>query len=139
MNQQQAELFVGPWDSFLEALRDDVNACGGSKEVGEWFWKEKSTEARRNCVNDRLNAERRDRFTDEQVELIMRRAVQKRGYSAAHWYRCDVVGTERPKAVRLEDEQARARQQLVQAAEQVQRAVEQLAKLGIPVNLRNVG
>jgi hypothetical protein len=136
---EQESLFVGPWDTFLEALRDDVVAIGGSKDVGEWFWREKTMEARRNCVNDRLNAERRERFTDEQVELIMRRAVQKRGYSAAHFHRCDVIGTERPKAVRLEDEQARARQDLAAAAQSLERAAERLERLGVPfTTLRKV-
>jgi hypothetical protein len=129
----QLELVIGPWDSYLDALRDDVIAVGGSKEVGEWFWREKTPEARRNCVNDRLNAERRERFTDEQEQLIMRRAVQKRGYSAAHYYRCDVLGTERPKALRIEDQQEKAQREFVEAVARFERSVQTLKALGVVV------
>ncbi len=136
---QQVELIVGPWESFLEALRDDVGALGGPKAVGEWFQAEKSIEARRNYVNDRLNCERRERFSEEQLELIMQRAVKARGYSAAHYYLCDRLGTERPKIKDPESERDRAMAAFVQGARQMERVVEELKRLGVQMPFRSVG
>lgn len=101
----EQELF---YDSYLEALRDDVNACSGPKEVGHWFWPEKSPETRRNSVNDRQNTEKRDRFSDDQVQLIMRRTRERRGFSAAVTFICDHTGFERPKSKDPENERAPA-------------------------------
>jgi hypothetical protein len=92
MNQEQ--LF---YESDLDALRDDVAACGGSKVVGQWFWPDKMLETARNAVNDRLNSEKRDRFTEGQVRLIVRKAKEARGFSAWLNYTCDETGFERPK------------------------------------------
>ena len=128
---QQVPLLVGPWESFLEALRDDIQELGGPKAVGEWFLPEKSIEVRRNFVNDRLNAERRERFSDEQVELIMRKAVQKRGYSAAHWHRCDVLATDRPPAIRIEDERDRMRKAFVSAVANLGQIEKRMRELGV--------
>ena len=129
----QEKLF---YDSYFEALRDDVNACGGPKAVGEWFWAEKSIEARRNMVNDRLNGERRDRFTDEQERLIMRRARERCGFSAALAYVCDETGFERPRPLNLADEKAeleRAFIDSVRRQEQIADRMERLTRSPIAV------
>lgn len=91
------------YDSELDALRDDVIACGGPKAVGEWFWPDKEVINRRNRVNDRLNEERDERFTDDQKRLIMKRARERRGYSAALFFLCDDIGFERPKPKHPQD------------------------------------
>lgn len=93
------------YDSELEALRDDVNACGGPKTVGGWFWPEKTPEARRNRVNDCLNSERGERFSDEQRRLVVRKAREARGFSAWLYFTCDDTGFERPKPRHPKDEQ----------------------------------
>lgn len=130
---QQQELIIGPFDSFLEGLRDDVKALGGSTSVGKWFIPEKSQDAQRNYVNDRLSSERLARFSDEQIELIMRRSVTLRGYSAAHLYLCDSLGTERPKAKNPETERERAMERFRESAALVKSAVEDLKRLGVPL------
>lgn len=102
MNTQE-RLF---YESWFDALRDDVTACGGTKEVGGWFWPGKDMIAARNAVNDRLNPDRRERFDDDQERLIMRRAKEARGFSAALAFICDDAGFERPKALKPVDEAA---------------------------------
>ena len=126
MSQQQEQLF---YDSELEALRDDVNALGGPKDVGRWFWPEKSIEASRNMVNDRLNAERRDRFTDEQKRLVMRRVREKRGFSATLIFICDDTGFERPKVRDPADEQALLVRTIQEASVILKGATERLDRL----------
>jgi hypothetical protein len=136
MEEKQGELQL---DSWLEGLRDDVKALGGSTSVGKWFIPEKSDEAQRNYINDRLSGNRRERFSDSQIELIMRRAVQRRGYSAAHYYLCDALGTERPRPKNPEAERARAMERFADAVERLQVAAEELKRRGVTIPLRSVG
>lgn len=134
--REQGELELG--GTFLEALRDDVKALGGATAVGAWFIPEKSQEAQRNYVNDRLSAARRDRFSNDQVELIMRKAVNRRGFSAAHFYLCDAIGTERPKPKDPDAQLARAMQRFVDAAEGLNASVDELKRLNVALPLRKV-
>lgn len=133
--QEQAEL---PLDSFLEALRDDVKALGGSTAVGRWFIPERSDEAQRNYVNDRLSAGRRERFSQLQIEMIMRRSVERRGFSSAHHYLCDAIGTERPKAKDPEAARDRAMTRFVEATESLEKSLAELKRLGVPLPVRRV-
>lgn len=132
---EQPELF---YDSFLEALRDDVNACGGPKEVGCWFWPEKSLETARNSVNDRLNIERRDRFTNDQERLIIRKARERRGFSAAIAFLCDDTGFERPRPKEPEDERARLQREFVDSVRRLDAISEQLGRVGEQQQVRVV-
>jgi ATP phosphoribosyltransferase regulatory subunit HisZ len=121
----QRDLIIGPWGSFNAALRDDVLALGGATRVGAWFTK-KSQDAQRNYVNDRLSADRRGRFKQEQIELIMRRAVELRGFSAAHYYLCDSIGAQRPGEKDPESERDRAKRAFITAADKVDNATKEL-------------
>lgn len=124
--KQQPELF---YESELEALRNDVNALGGTKTVGHWFWPEKSPEAARNMVNDRLNAEKRDRFSDEQRRLIIRKAREGRGFSATLIFLCDDTGFERPRPRDPGDEREQLQRAFIESV-QLQRALlERLERL----------
>lgn len=120
------------YDSYFEALRDDVNAIGGPKEVGTFFWPTKDAVTARNAVNDRLNTEKRDRFADDQERYIMRTAVLKRGFSAAHYFICDEIGTERPQAKRPDDERAAALKTIAEASSNLKRALETVERLTQP-------
>ena len=124
--EQQERLF---YDSELEGLRDDVNALGGPKEIGRWFWPEKSIEAARNMVNDRLNAERRDRFTEDQRRLIMRKAREKRGFSATLNFICDDTGFERPRAKNPEDEAAALQRRYIESVNLQRQIADRLERL----------
>lgn len=122
----QPELF---YESYLEALRDDVKAVGGAKAVGHTFHPQKEQEAARNWVNDRLNADRRERFESDQERYIMRKAREVRGFSAALCYLCDDTGFERPPAKNPIDEIAKRQQEFVAAVKQVQQIGKQLEQL----------
>lgn len=122
----QPKLF---YENELDALRDDVAACGGSKEVGHWFWPDKSVEAARNEVNARLNVERRERFTDDQKRLVMRRARERRGFSATVFYICDDTGFERPKPLNPVDELALLQRAFVDSVADQRRVLERMERL----------
>lgn len=129
------------YDSYVDALRDDVNALGGPKDVGKWFWAEKSIEAARNMLNDCLNDNRRERLTDEQERLIMRKARAARGFSAALYFICDDTQFERPKALNPEDERAKRERELIDTVRRAEQLAAELRKLlpGAPLQAINGG
>lgn len=116
----QAELF---YEDYFAALRDDVTALGGAKEVGRWFWPEKEVMAARNKLNDALNSDRRERLSDEQERLIMRRAREARGFSAAVCFVCDDTGFERPKALTPDAQRDRLADAIMEGARTLDRAL----------------
>ncbi len=99
-----ADLF---YQSYEEALLNDVKALGGLQTVGKWFHPEKDPITAGRTLADKLNPNRRERLTDEQERLIMRRARDSRGFSAALYFLCDDTGFERPQPKEIEDELAR--------------------------------
>lgn len=113
-------------DCFLDALRADVMACGGAKAVGALFWPEKEAEGQRTSVTDRLNEARRERFTAPQQRLLMKRAAELGGRSAALDFICDAVGFERPAKKHPEDERATLLRDLRNQAAQLNANIERL-------------
>lgn len=115
---QQALFF----DSWEEALRDDVRALGGPKAVGKMLFPEKDVEAAGRALSDCLNAARRERLTDEQERLVIRMAGRARGYSAALHYLCDETQFERPRPLSPQDELAELQRRFIDSVAQ-QRAI----------------
>lgn len=128
---------IGPdlfYESWEDALRDDVRALGGSKVVAASLWPEKTDPiAARNKLNDAMNTERRERLTQEQELFIMRRAKEVRGFSAAMFFLCDEVGTERPKSKDPQDETAALQREFIESVrrnERILHRMEALAQVG---------
>jgi len=122
----QAALFFESWE---EALRDDVRALGGPKAIGKLFYPEKDVAAAARALSDRLNSTRRERLTDEQERLIVRMAGKSRGYSAALNFLCDDAQFERTKPLSPEDELAELQRRFIDAAGSVQAIGERIERL----------
>lgn len=104
--EAQGRKLVGFYDSYRDALRDDCKAiadysAGWAKTIGRILFPEIADpmEASRR-LNDKTNPNREDRLSDDQERLIMRLAVQKRGFSAAHDFVTDDISMERSKAAK---------------------------------------
>lgn len=126
------ELFYESWE---EALKDDIKALGGTKAVGKLLWPDLDVDLARNRLNDRLNTERRERLSDSQERMIMRGAREARGFSAAMFYLTDETGFERPKSRAPRDEMTELQRQFVDAvklqgkiADRIERLHPQLLK-----------
>lgn len=115
--------------NYLEALRDDVDAIGGAKELGRKFWPEKNAVVAGRMVNDCLNPDRRCRFNDDQVRFIIRRSGEVRGFSAALYHLCDETGFELPEAKNLPAEIAAREQQFKDAVSDSRKITIQLEEL----------
>ena len=124
------ELF---YESWLEALRDDVRALGGAKVVGAQFWPEKSVEAAKNKLNDALNEERRERLSDEQERWIFRAAKERRGFSAALFFLCDDAGFKRPEPKDPMSEAAQLQRDFIQAVRTLKHIEERIARADVPL------
>lgn len=122
----QASLFFESWE---DALRDDVRALGGSKQVGKLLYPEKDVETAARALNDKLNAGRRERLTDEQERMIIRMAGQARGYSAALNFLCDSTQFERTKPIAPEESAARLQREFLDSIERGQRILEEFKRL----------
>lgn len=68
MSDQQRLFF----DDINDALRCTIQAVGGSKIVGAKLWPDKTPDAAGRLVADCLNAAKHERFTPDQVLLILR-------------------------------------------------------------------
>ena len=117
------------YESWLDALKDDVRALGGAKVIGCILWAEKDPLSARNRLNDCLNPERRETLTHEQELLIMRKAKDQRGFSAALFHLCDEIGFERPRAKDPYDETAALQREFIEAIKRQERIAQRLEAL----------
>jgi hypothetical protein len=120
------ELFYESWE---EALKDDIKALGGTKAVGKMLWPDLDIDLARNRLNDRLNTDRRERLSDTQERMIMRRSREARGFSAAMFYLVDDTGFERPKSRAPRDEMTELQRQFVDSVKQQAKIVERIEHL----------
>lgn len=122
------ELF---YDSWHDALKDDVKAAGGLQAVGKIFRADLDKDAAGRWLADRLNPDRRERLTDTQERLVIRLATKQRGFSAALCFLCDDVDYVRPEPKKLEDERAALQRDFVAAVKTADRLAEKLAQMVI--------
>lgn len=123
---EQAALFFDSWE---EALRDDVRALGGSKKIGQLLYPEKDVESAARTLNDKLNSGRRERLTDEQERMIIRMAGENRGHSAALHFLCDDTRFERTKPITPEESATRLQREFVDNIARGERILEEFKRL----------
>jgi hypothetical protein len=96
------------YEGYREALRKDCQVIeptpAWAKVVGKLLFPELDPDAAGRRLSDKTNPHREDRLSDEQERLIMRLAVERRGYSAAHDFITDEIGMERAKPKERRDE-----------------------------------
>lgn len=123
------ELFYESWE---EAMKEDIKAMGGTKVVGKLLWPDLDVDIARNRLNDRLNPERRERLSDSQERMIMRGAREAKGFSAAMYFLADETGFERPKSREPEDEIAELQREFITAVKKSQLIAERFERLTQP-------
>jgi hypothetical protein len=123
----QGSLFFESWE---EALQDDVRGLGGYKAVGQLLFPEIiDPAAAGRTLADKLNINRRERLSDKQERLIMRLAAQKRGYSAAMCFACDDTSHERAKPLNAADETTEVQRQYIAAVQLQAKLAERMERL----------
>jgi hypothetical protein len=85
-------------ESFNDALREVVQALGGTKKVGEMLRPEKLVVEASRWVADCLNSDRREKFNPDQVLYLMREG-RKAGCHAAMRFLAADCGYEMPRSI----------------------------------------
>lgn len=101
-------------ESITDALREVIQAAGGAKVVGSKMFPDMTIDHAASRVRDCLNHDRRERFTPEQVLMLLRMGHQV-GCHAAMSFMAREAGYSDPQPVEPEDEVARLQREYVEA------------------------
>lgn len=134
MQQQYALIH----ESITDALREIVQALGGTKTVGVLMRPEKSADEAGKWVKDCLNPERRESFHPEQLVWLLREA-RRVGCHAAMTYLARECGYADPQPIDPVDERAALQRAFVDAVAQQKRLLERLERLEAQTRLTKVG
>ena len=102
-------------ESIADALHEVVQAAGGPKAVGGRMFPDMPIDHAASRIRDCLNHDRRDRFTPDQLMMILRMGHQV-GFHAGMIFLCRELGYSDPAPVEPEDEVARLQREFVEAS-----------------------
>jgi hypothetical protein len=117
-------------ETLSDALREVVQALGGSKKVGQLLRPSKAADEGARWVLDCLNADRREHFSPEDVLLLLREG-RRVGAHAAMAYLASEAGYAPPVPVEPSDEAAELQRSFIESVKQQQRLLERLGQLGV--------
>ena len=114
-------------ESIADALREVVQALGGTKATGARMRPEMPADQAGRWLNDCLNADRREHLTPEQVLWLMRegRAI---GAHAILAYLCAEAQYAAPVPVDPEDERAALQRQFIEASKMMTKLAERIER-----------
>jgi hypothetical protein len=118
-------------ESLAEAIKDCINACGGTKQVAAKLWPEKTPDAAHRLLLSCLNEDRPERLTPEQFMLILRMSREK-GCHIGVTYLMRELGYADPQPVEPLDEFAELQRQFNESVRVQARMVERMERLATP-------
>lgn len=124
-------------ESLSEAIKDCINACGGTKQVAAKLWPEKAPEAAHRLLLSCLNEDRPERLTPEQFVLVLRMAREK-GCHIGVTYLLRDLGYADPVPVDPQDEFTELQRQFTESVKLQARTVERMERLTSSLQLRSV-
>ena len=119
-------------ESLTDALREVVQALGGTKAVGAMLRPERGADAAGRWLSDALNPDRAERLDPDQV-LYLLKAGRAAGCHAAAAYLMREAGYADPVPVEPEDERARAQRDFEAAVKALGAISDRLARMGVRV------
>lgn len=119
------------FETFIQALDEDIRALGGRKAVALLLRPELETKPidAHNWINDCLNPERRQRFSDEQIRAIIRRAREAKSFAAINFW-CEDCGFDKPKPLNPADEAGELQRRIETNLGELRGLVQRLERLG---------
>lgn len=124
---QQGQLFH---ESISDALREVVQVLGGPKAVGVLLKPELPADQAGQYVRDRLNPDRRERFSPDQLVLLAERSRQA-GCHAIPLYFARHCGYADPQPLEPEDERARLQREYIDAVKRLEGIASGLRRVGV--------
>lgn len=121
----ELELF----DTIDEALGAIVLALGGAKKVGAMLWPDLPVERAAGNVRDRLNGDRRELFSPQQVIFLLKKAREADYHAGMRWItgECGYTGT---KPAERDEQRADLQRQFIRAVDVVQSLGKKLERFG---------
>ncbi len=111
MRQDQIPLWV---ESFSEALKAVVFACGGPKRVASTLWPSKKPERAALDLNHCLDDGRAEKLSLEEIVLLIQMG-RERGVHTPMDFLCSAANYQEPQPVDPEDERARLQREFIEA------------------------
>ena len=124
-------------ESISDALREVIQAIGGPKTVGERMFPDMPADHAASRIRDCLNADRRDRFTPDQVLMILRLGHQV-GCHAGMVFMARELGYSDPVPVDPEDEVARLQRDFIEASKALVTMAGKIDQMQARVSLKSV-
>ena len=122
---QQYELIH---ESFNDALREVVQALGGTKKVGAMMRPDRSADEAGRWVSDCLNLERREKFDPEQVAWLLREGRRIGCHSAMNYLAQDAGYQSTP--IEPQDEKAELQRKFIEATRTLVKLSTRIDQLG---------
>ncbi len=120
-------------DSWPDALREIIAACGGPKAVAARLWHEKSADAAHRLLLDCLNDTRAERLDPDRLRLLLRMGREANCHAGINWLLRD-LGYEDARAIEPEDERAQLMRAYVDATRSLKSIAERIDMLGGPLH-----
>lgn len=124
-------------ESITDALREVVQSAGGAKNVGALMFPDMPTEHAASRVRDCLNADRRERFTPDQVLMLIRIGRQA-GCHAVMMFIAHDAGYADPQPIEPEDEVARLQREFVEASKELMSMATKIESIQARSSIRSV-
>jgi hypothetical protein len=123
-------------ESITEAIKDTINACGGTKTVAGKLWPEKAPEAAHRLLLSCLNDDRPERLSPEQLMFVLRMG-RERGVHVGITYILRELGYADPQPVEPVDELAELQRHYIDSVQQQVRLAARMERLmGMPTLVR---
>lgn len=106
-------------ESWIDALREVIAACGGARQVAGKLWPEKSPDAAQRLLLDCLNDNRPERLDPDRLCMVMRMGRDIGCHAGADWL-LRHLGYEDSKVVQPQDQQAKLMQEFIDATKRLQ-------------------
>lgn len=119
------QLFHETW---ADALREDIAACGGAKVVAGKLWPEKTPDAAHRLLLDCLNETRPERLDPDRVRMLLKMARNKGSFAGANWLMRD-LGYDDVRVVEPADRREQLQRDFVAATKSLQSLAAQIERL----------
>ncbi len=116
-------------DSWPDALREIIAACGGPKTVAARLWGEKSADAAHRLLLDCLNETRAERLDPDRLRLLLRMGREVGCHAGVNWLLRD-LGYEDARPVEPDDERAQLMRAYIDATRSLKSIAERIDVLG---------
>ena len=116
-------------DSWADALREVIAACGGAKQVAGKLWPEKTPDAAHRLLLDCLNETRPERLDPDRLRMVLRIGRDRGCHAGVNWLMRD-LGYEDVHTVEPADEVATLMRDYIAAAKAMQGIAERIESRG---------